>query len=141
MQDLTDTFVVALSRRATWDPVRVRNDVLPLITREGGSLQWGQSSGERWIRLLLAHAEPELYAILWRQAPLAIVVPHISVDLRRYLALQEVIVIEAEDWDTAAYSIDSKAVRAHGESDFWRLSESDSFESAFSIMDLWWATV
>lgn len=139
MQDLTEAFVLALSRRESWDPARVHSDLLPLIEQEGSILQWGRDSGEGWIRILRAGAE--LSALFWREAPLAIIVPHVSEDLRHYLTVHEVVVIEADDWDAVAYSIDPEAVRAHGAPSFWPLSGSESFESAFSIMDLWWATV
>ena len=139
MHDLTDTFVAALSHKSGWDPTRVRADVIPILKREGGIFKWGQTAGEEW--MTLESKGRENYALIWTHAPLAIVRPHIGETLREYLSLHNVCMIQADDWNAIAYSIDPAVVRTHGVPYFWHVSESDSFEDAFSVLDLVWATI
>jgi hypothetical protein len=133
--DLTDIFVQALGHASQWHAGAVSADLARLILEEGGSFEWGRTSGEEW--MALDGAQRRQCALVWTHAPLAILKPHVSDVLRAFLARHDALCIEEADWNAVAYCIHPEVIRAHGLPYFWPPDPDDPTEKAFSILDLY----
>jgi len=137
MHDLTSEFVGALARRSGWNPDYIGAEALHIVEQYGGAFYWGREAGEEWMHI---HGlAGERHALIWTRAPLA-VTTMAATPLRTFLREHQVIVIDADDWDSLIYTIDPEVVRAHGMPDFWHASPWAVPVTGFSILDLVWAT-